>query len=48
MQYRSYGKDGPLVSRLGFGAMRLPTRPKRAWASPQDRTAPGTVTVHGP
>ncbi len=24
------------------------SRPKRAWASPQERTAPGTVTVQGP
>jgi predicted aldo/keto reductase-like oxidoreductase len=24
MQYQQYGKDGPEVSRLGFGAMRLP------------------------
>lgn len=26
MQYRQYGKDGPAVSVLGFGAMRLPLR----------------------
>ncbi len=26
MQYAKYGKDGPEVSRLGFGAMRLPLR----------------------
>ncbi len=26
MLYRRYGKDGPLVSVLGFGAMRLPLR----------------------
>ena len=26
MQYRPYGKDGPQVSRLGFGVMRLPKR----------------------
>ena len=25
MQYRQYGKDGPNISRLGFGVMRLPT-----------------------
>lgn len=26
MQYRQYGKEGPMVSRLGFGVMRLPQR----------------------
>ena len=26
MQYRQYGKNGPMVSRLGFGVMRLPRR----------------------
>ena len=26
MQYRQYGKDGPEVSTLGFGVMRLPPR----------------------
>ena len=26
MQYRPYGTDGPRISRLGFGVMRLPTR----------------------
>lgn len=31
MQYAQYGKDGPMVSRLGFGVMRLPTRAKRDW-----------------
>lgn len=31
MQYVQYGKDGPLVSRLGFGVMRLPTRKKGGW-----------------
>ena len=25
MQYKQFGKNGPLVSRLGFGCMRLPT-----------------------
>jgi len=29
IQYASYGKAGPLISRLGFGAMRLPTRGKQ-------------------
>lgn len=31
MQYRQYGKDGPELSRLGFGAMRLPTRQEGNW-----------------
>ena len=31
MQYKQYGKDGPVISRLGFGAMRLPTRKKGDW-----------------
>jgi len=26
MRYKRYGKGGPMVSRLGFGAMRLPLR----------------------
>jgi len=26
LHYEQYGKDGPLISRLGFGAMRLPTK----------------------
>jgi len=29
MQYRQYGKDGPMISRLGFGVMRLPVRKYR-------------------
>lgn len=33
MQYRKYGKDGPTVSILGFGAMRLPARKKGEWGS---------------
>jgi len=34
MIYRQYGKDGPEISRLGFGAMRLPRRNKNAgWES---------------
>ncbi len=28
MQYAKYGKDGPDISRLGFGVMRLPRRNK--------------------
>ncbi len=28
MQYAKYGKDGPDISRLGFGVMRLPLRKK--------------------
>ena len=24
MQYKRFGKNGPMVSRLGFGCMRLP------------------------
>lgn len=32
MEFRQYGKDGPMVSRLGFGVMRLPPRSrKHAW-----------------
>ena len=27
----AYGRGGPKVSRLGFGAMRLPTRKKGDW-----------------
>ncbi len=30
MQYREYGKTGSRVSVLGFGALRLPKKPKRA------------------
>ena len=33
MQYRRYGKDGPEVSVLGFGAMRLPSRRQGQWGS---------------
>jgi len=33
MQYRQYGRGGPRVSRLGFGAMRLPTRQKDNWGT---------------
>jgi uncharacterized protein len=33
MQYRQYGKDGPQVSTLGFGVMRLPPRKNRGWGS---------------
>ena len=29
MQYRSFGRSGPQVSVLGFGAMRIPTHPDR-------------------
>jgi len=31
MQYKQYGKDGPMISRLGFGAMRLPARKQGEW-----------------
>ena len=31
MQYKQYGKDGGMISRLGFGVMRLPTRKKGDW-----------------
>ena len=33
MQYRQYGKDGPLISRLGFGVMRLPAVKQGDWGS---------------
>ena len=33
MQYSRHGKDGPEISRLGFGAMRLPARKKGDWGS---------------
>ncbi|NLX04753.1 MAG: aldo/keto reductase [Phycisphaerae bacterium] len=33
MQYARYGKDGPEISRLGFGVMRLPARRKGDWGS---------------
>ena len=33
MRYRKYGSGGPEVSVLGFGAMRLPTRPKDDYGS---------------
>ena len=33
MQYRQYGKGGPEISRLGFGAMRLPQRKKNDWGA---------------
>lgn len=33
MQYHAYGKNGPLVSSVGFGVMRLPGRKKGDWGS---------------
>ena len=33
MQYRKYGRNGPDVSALGFGAMRLPARREGDWGS---------------
>jgi uncharacterized protein len=33
MQYAQYGKNGPMVSRLGFGVMRLIPRKKGEWGS---------------
>ena len=33
MQYRRYGRNGPEVSVLGFGAMRLPSRRKGQWGT---------------
>lgn len=33
MQYRQYGKEGPQLSVLGFGVMRLPPRKKDDWGS---------------
>lgn len=34
MQYVRYGTDGPKVSRLGFGVMRLPARKRGGWGQP--------------
>lgn len=33
IQYRKYGKEGPDVSALGFGVMRLPARKQGDWGS---------------
>ena len=33
MKYRQYGKNGPGVSLLGFGVMRLPPRKRGDWGS---------------
>lgn len=33
MNYVQYGKDGPMLSRLGFGVMRLPARKQGVWGS---------------
>ena len=33
MQYAQYGKDGPMVSRLGFGAMHLPPTKGGNWGT---------------
>ena len=33
MQYMRYGKDGPEISRLGFGCMRLPLRKPGAYSA---------------
>jgi predicted aldo/keto reductase-like oxidoreductase len=33
MQYAQYGKDGPTVSRLGFGVMRLPSTQGGGWGT---------------
>jgi len=33
MQYQAYGKGGPMVSRLGFGVMRLPPKPGGGWGT---------------
>ena len=33
MQYARYGKDGPMVSRLGFGVMHLPPTKRGGWDS---------------
>lgn len=31
MQHKQYGKDGPEISALGFGVMRLPPRKRGTW-----------------
>ena len=33
MRYRDYGRNGPAVSALGFGVMRLPPRRKGDWGT---------------
>jgi len=33
MIYKKYGKNGPKISRLGFGVMRLPARKQGDWGS---------------
>ena len=43
MQYARYGNDGPLVSRLGFGAMRLPPRRGGDWGTVNFRKATAII-----
>ena len=42
------GKPPRASSIAGARTWSRDSRPKRAWASPQERTAPGTVTLSGP
>jgi hypothetical protein len=43
MQYAQYGADGPRVSRLGFGVMRLPARKGGGWNEPNLRVGPALI-----
>jgi hypothetical protein len=43
MQYAQYGTDGPMVSRLGFGVMRLPAKKGGGWNEPNLRTGPQLI-----
>ncbi len=43
MQYAQYGKDGPMVSRLGFGVMRLPPLKGGGWGTVHFRKSVGLI-----
>ena len=42
------GKPARASSMAGASTSSRDSRPNRAWASPQERTAPGTVMLNGP